>query len=538
MKIQKIKTFFKSNFFFAVIAGSLSTFSFAPFNIFIAAIISLSIFYFLLEDENENKSTFWLGFFYGFGFFLAGNYWIAIPLFIDAQQFAWLTPLALTALPASVAIYHATFAITYKKLLNKFKFFAPTQKIIIFATLWTLFEIIRTHFLYNGFPWNLLGYSWMFSEKFSQVANIFGIYGLSFLAALTCLLPTLFANFKNKKISFHKPKLRENIFAAAISLILASGFCYGAFYIDESKLVIDEKNKIRLVQTNITPNLKWDNGEKFNNLQNAINLTKSKPNLDQLSAVIWSETTVPYALEQGTKLLEILTLATPQNGTLITGALRADFENGDLKNIWNSVFTIAPGKITDFYDKHHLVPFGEYVPLQLEKIFPFIANITGGGSGFSAGLGAKTIHQENSFSFSPSICYEIIFPDKIIDSSNRPDLLLNVTNDVWFGESSEAYQHLNMARMRSIEHGISMARVANHGITAFIDPFGRIIDHINLNQEGTIDVNLIKKLEPTIYEKYGNEPLLLLIAAMLTFLISLPRPNVNRQNYAYRHPHR
>ena len=169
----------------------------------------------------------------------------------------------------------------------------------------------------------------------------------------------------------------------------------------------------------------------------------------------------------------------------------------------------------DFYDKHHLVPFGEYVPLQ--KFLPFIEKITQGGVGFSNGDGAKTI-VANNLKFSPLICYEAIFFNEIIDKNNRPDLLVNLTNDAWFGFSTGPFQHFDMARMRAIEHGISLARVANTGISAMVDPFGRVVKKINLNDEGAIDVASIEALPPTIYEKYDQLPLILLTLLTLIFL--------------------
>jgi len=530
--MSEINNFFKSKFFLSFIAGSLSALAFAPVYFFPALVISLSLFYFLLEKETKKKAIFWLGFCYGFGFFLAGNYWIAIPLFIDSGQFWWLSPFALTLLPASVSIYHASFALCYKALLKKLKFSFAHQKIIIFSTTWLTFEILRVYFLYNGFPWNLSGYSLMFSEIFIQSANIFGIYGLTFIAVLAALSPVLFFDLKKKKITLKTLHKSEIIFAVFLFSALGANFLYGFFAIDEKKIISNEAVKIRFTQDDVVPTLKWDPREKYNNLNNVINLTNSA-STDDLAAVIWSETSVPYIIEKNPELLQMLKKATPENGVLITGAIRAEFlSDSKIKNVWNSVFMLDKSGVIASYDKHHLVPFGEYIPLQLEKFLPFIADIIDGGTSFSEGRGPQTIHAKG-FSFSPTICYEILFPDKIIDKNDRPDLLVNITNDAWFGQSSEIYQHFDMARMRAIEHGIPLARVANGGITAFIDPFGRVVKSFNLNQEKFFDVFLLKKLEPTIYEKYSHGPLLLLLAAFSIFLIIIPQKNANRQNHAH-----
>ena len=552
--MNKIKLFLKSKFYAALCAGAFCALAFAPFHFFIAAPISLSVFYFLLEKTEPKKPTFWLGFCYGFGYFLAGNYWIAISLLVDAAKFFWLVPFALTLIPSALALYVAAFALSYKFLIKKFKFAQNYQKILVFALCWLIFEILRS-LLFTGFPWNLLGYIWMFEVHFAQLGGVFGIYGLSFFAVLISLLPTLF--FKgNSSLSLkwtpqqvrgdngerssqelsprtccgvHFATRADKIFALTLITAFFANFIYGYFYIDDSKLITTQ-TKLRLVQGNIKQEMKWDPSQKYKNFLKHIELTNSK-DLSDIKAVIWSETAVPYAIDSNQELLEKLGQATPPQGVLITGALHLgySFDHSEITNAWNSVFTFNQKGVLDIYDKHHLVPFGEYVPLQ--KYLPFIEKITDGAIGFSQGQGPKTITTPD-FSFSPLLCYEVIFSDEAIDLKSRPDLLVNVTNDAWFGVSTGPYQHFDMARMRTIEYGIALARVANTGVTAFVDPFGRVVDKINLNQSGIIDVNLIKNLAPTIYEKYRYYPLMLLVLAVVLFLTFSPKSyNVTRQNH-------
>lgn len=511
----KIKSVFTSRFFVSFIAGAICSLSFAPFHFFPAAIFSLSAFYFLLENENKKKQIFWLAWCYGFGYFLSGVYWIAISLLVDAAQFAWLIPFALTLIPGVLAIYLALFALSYKFFIKKFLFIKTYQKIIVFAVLWLIFEILRS-FLFTGFPWNLLGYIWSFSDNLTQLSNIFSVWGLSLFAVLICLFPTLFLDFKKNKISLIKVNAGDKIFGTFLFLLLIFSFFYGQNYIDNRKIIAHEDKKLRLVQGNIQQDLKWDAQQKYQNFLKHITLTNSK-DLNLVKMVIWSETAVPYAIDDNGDLLDKLKLATPDEGALVTGAVRVNYSKSDeIESVWNSVFAIEKSGVVGYYDKHHLVPFGEYVPLQ--KYFPFISKITDGAIGFSEGEGPKTV-KTSSLSFSPLLCYEVIFPDKIIDKKNRPDLLINLTNDAWFGKSSGPYQHFDMAKMRAVEYGISLARVANTGITAFFDPFGRVVKKIDLNEEGIIDVSFIQKLKPTIYSKYGFYPLILLVLALLIPLI-------------------
>jgi apolipoprotein N-acyltransferase len=513
-EMKKIKNFFKNKFSVALIFGAVSCLAFAPFNFFPAAIISLSVFYFLLEKESEKKQIFWLGFFYGFGYFLAGIYWISISLLVEAEKFAWLIPFALTLIPSALALYLALFAISYKFLNLKLKLSQTYQKILLFSICWVAFEILRS-LLFTGFPWNLIGYVWMFDVRFAQLSSIFGIYGLSAFAALISLLPILF---------FKKNSTGDKIFAGILVLFFIGNFLFGFFYIDDKKLITTDKTKLRLVQANIKQEIKWDVEEKYKNLLKHIELTNSQ-SLDDVKAVIWSETSVPYVIENNSELVKKLNFVMP----LITGGIRLERDEENIKNVWNSVFVIEKNSVKNFYDKHHLVPFGEYIPLQ--KFFPFIEKITDGSVGFSEGDGPQTI-ATSGFSFSPLLCYEVIFTDEIVQKNSRPDLLINLTNDAWFGVSSGPYQHFNMARMRAIEQGIPLARVAGTGITAFVDPFGRVVKKIDLNQEGIIDVDLIKNLAPTIYANYGYKPLMLLLAAMSLFLITTKKTYATRQNHS------
>lgn len=517
--MKKIKKFLVNNYAVALTAGAFCNLAFAPFYFFAAAIFSIATLYFLLEKPSNKKEIFYLGFFYGFGYFLAGVYWISISLLVDAQSFAWLIPFALTLIPAALGLYFGLFALSYKLLIKKFNFSKTHQKTLIFVILWLVFEVLRS-FLFTGFPWNLIGYVWFFNNNFVQIANVFGIFGLSFFAVLVSLFPTLFFDFNGKKFKFKKPNLGNKIHATIIFIIVAAIFIYGHLRIDDRRIIADNSVKLRLIQANIKQDMKWDAKQKYDNLLKHINLTNS-PNFSDKKIVIWSETSVPYAFDSNLELLEKLSDAMPNDSSLITGGLRVKYSELDqVSDVWNSVFALSKVGdktfINDYYDKHHLVPFGEYVPLQ--KFLPFIDKITDGAIGFSQGMGPKTLKIDN-FSFSPLLCYEAIFSDKIIDKKNRPDLLVNLTNDAWFGKSSGPYQHFDMTRMRAVEYGIPLARVANTGITAFVDPFGRVMEKIDLNEEGIIDVVLVRNLPPTIYSNCGFVPLILLVLLSFVLLI-------------------
>ncbi len=529
INIEALKKIFSKRSVIALCAGFLLTLAFAPINFFLALPISFSIFYFLLEQEGLTKrKIFSLGFIFGFGHFFSGIYWIAASLLVDAAQFGWLVPFALTIIPSILAVYFGLVALSYKFLIAKFKINSAYQKILLFALLFVIAEILRSNLL-SGFSWNLLGYTWMFESHFAQLGSVFGVYGLSFFAILVALLPTLFWK--------RKAEFADKIFAAFVLCFLFGNLIFGIFYIDDKKIVTFPDTKIRLVQSNVKQEIKWVNEQKRQNLFKHIFMSNAK-NFDDIDVVIWAETSVPYVVNNDDALLEYLRQAIPNNGILITGGLHLEpnEEKEKFPNVWNSVFVVSQKGITQNYDKHHLVPFGEYVPFYKFLSFLFldeaIDSITGGGSGFSEGKGAQTLLADN-FTFSPLICYEVIFSSEVVDHKNLPDIFINVTNDAWFGKTSGPYQHFDMARMRAIEYGIPLIRVAGTGISGLVDPYGRVVAKIGLNKEGVLDVNLIKNTRSTIYAKYGHWPLgILLFLTLLILIVSLQRSHESTKNNA------
>ena len=502
--------------FLAILSGSLCAIAFAPFNFFFVLLIALPILYFLLEENNSKKITFLHGFCFGYGYFLFGIYWIAISLLVDAQKFAWLIPFALTAIPGFLALYFGLLAIFYRLIIEKFSLKFHYQKILILAMLWVIFEALRST-LFSGFAWNLLGYAWLFSIYSSQSASLFGVYFLSFLAVITALLPIIFLDKKSVKA--------DKNFAFIVIFILLINFIFGFFTIKNSQNIPQNisrsLDKIRLVQANIKQDIKWQENERYNNFLKHIELTRSMP-LENVKAVIWAETSIPYIIENDSRLMPLLKLAIPKDGELITGGLRVErTKNNEISKVFNSVFMINSQGIVATYDKHHLVPFGEYVPLQ--KFFSFlfideiIDKITGGGTGFSFGNGAQTINA-NYFSFNPLICYEVIFSREIISKNQHPDLFINITNDAWFGNSSGPYQHLAIAQMRAIEYSIPLIRVAGTGISASIDANGKIVEKIDLNQEAVVDVALLRRSDYSFYHQYGNISIIFIFISIWFFI--------------------
>lgn len=490
--------------------GLLSFLAFAPFNFFAINFLTIPLFFLIIKNGNNYKKVFLRGLLFGYGYFLSGIYWIAISLLVDIEKFAWLIPFALTLIPIFLALYFGLLAISFNYLSKKISPKFLYQEIILMAILWVIIESLRST-LFTGFAWNLIGYSFLFNNYLIQIVSIFGIYFLSLLAIIIALTPLYLLN--------HKIKFQDKIFLLIISLTIIANFIFGYCRVNHSNIQQITDRKIRIIQANIKQEIKWQEDQRYKNLLEHIELTNSKP-LDQLDAVIWSETSIPYIVEDKS-LIKLLKLAVPNSGVLISGGLRVQRDKDqNIEKIFNSIFTFDDQGINNFYDKHHLVPFGEYVPLQ--KLFSFlfiddiVDKITGGGMGFSSGQKAKIIETQH-FKFNPLICYEVIFSSEIINKSQLPDLFINLTNDAWFGNSTGPYQHLAMSQIRSVEYAMPMIRVAGTGISASIDAFGRIIKEIPLNTQAVIDVNLIKNNQySTFYHQYQHLPLILIMIALFT----------------------
>ena len=267
--------------------------------------------------------------------------------------------------------------------------------------------------------------------------------------------------------------------------------------------------KLMVVQANIEQELKWNPQTKNKALEKHMSMTiDARPSNN--TYIIWPETAVPYDISNNPDLAKWLATAIPKNGMLITGALRKSIAQVNRRKvqIWNSLYALNPnGMIVASYDKHHLVPFGEYMPIR--NIMSF-AKLTYGDTDFSPGTGPKTLSILNLPAFSPLICYEAIFPGEVTAADTRPAWLLNITNDGWFGSTAGPYQHLQAARFRAVEEGLPMIRAANTGISAAFDPFGRRIAHLPLNHEGVLNILLPKEIGATPFAILGNWVLLII----------------------------
>ncbi|MDX1949212.1 MAG: apolipoprotein N-acyltransferase [Rickettsiales bacterium] len=500
--------------------GYLYTLCFAPHNYFALGMLAFPAFLIILDILKTPLKTFFGGFLFAFGHHISGLYWISNSLLVEADKFAWLVPFAVSVIPAYLSIYIGLAAsITYKLKYN------GLAKVLFFSSIWVLFEILRSQ-LFTGFPWNLTGYTILKNINLSQIAAFLGVYGLSLFVLIVFLSPYLVINAFVESIKDKSPyRLSLSlIYLMPIAFIISWLSYWGGQRIAENKDRF-ENISIRIVQPNIPQNEKFDNAKIGDHLFKYYTLTVDE-NEDKAfvpDLIVWPEAATPYVLTKNPEFLEDLKDIIPYGAYLALGTIRTEGEEKNQK-VYNSIqFVDSEGVLSETkYDKHHLVPFGEYIPFR--KYFPNIEKITHGMGDFSMGQGIETLKVGQIPPFSPSICYEIIFPKKVADFSGeeKPRFILNVTNDGWFGLTSGPYQHLEQARMRAIEEGISVIRSANTGVSAIIDPLGRIMASLDLNKYGVVDGNLPASLNKrTFYSIFGNKIVILIAAFFMSLALFL-----------------
>jgi apolipoprotein N-acyltransferase len=512
----------------ALILGALAAASLPPVDMTPVLLIAFPGLVWLADGDTGYRSAFALGWSFGFGFFVAGLYWIAAALFVDIAQFWWLVPLAVAGVPAGLAIFTGA-ALAASRALCRWLRLGGTGRVLALALCWSVAEWLRGHIL-TGFPWNLIGYAWSggFPGALAmlQMASLTGIYGLSLLTVLAACLPARLGDFSGR---------RWLSLGAAVGLIaIPAG--WGAYRLAQGRPGDVPGVTLRLVQPSIPQTMKQDPAALLGNFRRLFALSTS-PAAAPPTAIIWPEDAAPPFLDRDGGARQALAQAAPEGGYVITGTTRTDPLPETPTHVWNSLVAIDhDGTIRASYDKFHLVPFGEYVPLR--SILP-IQKITPGTIDLSAGDGPHTISLPGLPPFSPLICYEAIFPGAVVDPAHRPDWLLNITDDAWYGFTSGPFQHLAIARLRAIEEGLPLARDGDNGISAMFDPYGRVVARLDLDAVGVLDVKLPQALPPTLYSRFGDTcffaATLLIVAALLwlslgrsIFFMRRPRISADR----------
>ena len=471
---------------FAFFAGAVATLILPPFidvwQGYVALVLFLAL---LLGEPRTKKSLFWLAYLFGFAFYAVSFSWINKALLLNGDEFAAFVPAVFLATGAFFGLFWALPAVVAFWGRNIY------NRIVLFSTMFVIFEWVRS-FIFTGFPWNLLGTALCFDVKLIQMAAYIGTYGLSLLLLSVC----------GGAAALVAGAVQRKFYAGALALVFISVAVIGAGGALYQKSESGEM-KVRLVQPSIPQQYKWEAAEAYANFRAYIDLSKSRP-LDGVKLVVWGETATPYFLDRDWLHLREITEAVPKGGFLVTGLLRAGIVDG-MYVPFNSMFVIdESGVVKDYYDKSHLVPFGEYLPFR--DLWPsFMTPVAQVVGELGRGEKFKNLQVEGLPLMGGAICYESIFPKQVVNPKEKPQLLLVLANDGWYGVSAGPYQHLAAAQMRAVEEGITVIRSANTGISAVVAPNGDMSGVIGLNQKGIADVVLPRVLaRETVYGTYGN----------------------------------
>jgi apolipoprotein N-acyltransferase len=494
----------------AFAAGSLSVLAMAPFFAWPVLWFTLPVLVWLIDGVVAEGGTGWrpglraaeIGWWFGFGYFLFGLFWIGEAFLVEAEIFAVLLPVAVTLLPAGLALFFAA-ATGFASRLWK----PGWSRVLALALALSATEWLRGHVL-TGFPWNVLGYALTYPLPLMQSAAVLGIYGLTLCAVLIFALPPVV--WSDAVDGPAGRQARRSALAVAVLPVLVAALA------GQARLALAGTDmvpgvKIRIVQPSVPQREKWKPEHQARIFQDHLDLSVTDPagSSGGVTHVVWPEAAMPFLPLDSPVALNAIGKTLPAGTSLITGALRAEpLPPGSPRprRIFNSLLVFGEGgSPTTHYDKIHLVPFGEYLPFQAALEAIGLQQLVRMRGGFDAGVAPRPLLQVPGLPpFGPLICYEAIFPRAIVQGAERPGLLINVTNDGWFGNTTGPRQHLHQARVRAVEEGLPLIRAANNGISAGVDGYGRILGRLDMNVRASVDVPLPVALAPPLYARIGD----------------------------------
>lgn len=490
----------------ALLLGALCAAGQAPLYLWPLSIAGFVALLLMNEGGSRGRRGLLTIYAFAYGYFLAGLYWVGISFFVDAERFALLLPLPVLGLPLLLAVFPAAGAWAAQRLAGA----SSVHRLLLLPAGWTLGEWLRS-FVLTGFPWNLIAYIWGDWPAAMQTVAIFGSHGLGLLTLLAAagvallLLPGM-------------PR-RVRIAALTLPLALAVSIGAGMLRLSQASEATVPGVQLRLVQPSVPQTLKWRDDLRRKHLQQHVDLSLT-PAAVAPTHIVWPETAIPYLIDEAPDLRQALGRLVPAGGALIAGGIRRSFDQSQQLTLYNSLFALdQTGQIAARYDKQHLVPFGEYLPFRSWLQLLGLDKLAVGAVDFSNGGKAAALAMPGLGQVRALICYEAIFPAEIATGeAARPDLLLNVTNDAWFGRSSGPYQHFAAARFRSVEQGLPLVRAANNGVSAIVDSYGRVVARLDLNAVGVVDGPLpAPAARRPFYAWLGDLPVLAFSALLLLF---------------------
>ena len=504
----------------AFLAGALSVLAMAPFFLWPVLMVTLPVLVWLIDGAARARDG-WpaaraaaiAGWWFGFGYFLLGLFWIGEAFLVEADKFAWLLPFAVTLLPAGLAMFLAAAA-------GMARLYWPSglARVVVLAIAIACAEWVRGHVL-TGFPWNVLGYALTQPLALMQGAGLIGIYGLTLWTVLAMAAPLVVAA---EPVRSDGRRWRRWHGLALAVMVIGTLYAHGTLVLSRATVDRVAGVTLRIVQPSVPQKEKWLPERQGAIFADHLELSRRDPDgrLDDMAGIthlVWPEAAMPFLPLSRPEALSAIGDLLPRGAHLLTGALRLETQaeadaarrNGrpaDRRGVYNSLLVLDDeGRLAAAYDKTHLVPFGEYLPFQetLEAIG--LRQLTQMRGGFAVGSIPRPLVAAPGLPLVGGlICYEAIFPAAVIQDRRRPGVLVNVTNDGWFGNTTGPHQHFHQARVRAVEEGVALVRAANNGISAVVDPYGRVLARIGLNGRGVVDSSLPAPRSPPPYARLGD----------------------------------
>ena len=502
-------------FLLLVAAGAIGGLSVPPFYILPALFLTMPVWVWCLDGAERLPGwrkllgpAFSIGFAYGLGYFTVAFHWLGAAFFVDGGIMLVLMPFAILALAATIALFWGLASALAHLLWS-----GGALRIVTLATFLSLAEWARGHF-FSGFPFDLLGYALAANDEMSQLASVVGVYGLTALAALLSMTPALVWPADQRSLT-------RRLVPFFLSLgVIAAQIGYGHYRLAATPVTARTDMRMRIIQPMVLEHADWTEAKPAEIIGKLIDLSQTKtgpndPGLSTVTQIVWPESSLPFFLSDYPDALARVAQMLPKNGLLLTGAPREQYDpsvtagatTAEERPAYNSLIAVNDhGEIVASYDKSHLVPFGEYLPFpELFGAFG-LKQFVPGADGWQAGDGRRLMGLPNGPPFLALICYEAIFSGDLGPDTSKAQFILNITNDAWFDGSVGLAQHADHARLRAVEEGLPMVRVANSGETMVIDPLGRVTQSLPQEQIGLLDVVPANRLSGTIFTRLGYWP--------------------------------
>lgn len=505
-------------FVMLLVAGAIGGLSVPPFYFLPTLFLTLPLLVWALDGAELKRGwrrlfgpAFRIGFAYGLGYFLVAFHWLGAAFFVaGGTAMLILMPFAMLALAALIALFWGIGA----ALAHLFWSHGP-WRIVTLATFLTLAEWARGHFS-SGFPFDLIGYAFAANDEMSQLASVIGVYGLTAMGLLLALTPALIWPADERRLT------RRLVPFFLALLVIAGQVGYGHYRLATTTIGKAPAVKLRLVQPMVLEQADWTAAKPADIITKLLDLTTGKtspddPGVAGADQIIWPESALPFFLSDYPDALARIGRMLPANALLLTGAPREEYDaeatgTSDTPPAFNSLIAVNHrGEIVASYDKSHLVPFGEYLP------FPRFFDLFGlkqfvpGATGWQPGTGKRLMTLPNGPAFLALICYEAVFSGDLGRDIGQAAYILNITNDAWFDGSIGLAQHADHARLRAVEEGMPLVRVANSGITEVVDPLGRVVASLPPEQQGVLNVTPPGKLGGTVFSRLRYWPLLIAV---------------------------